>query len=788
MKLRFRLTVFALLLCCIPAILFAKKNPTIKISANKVFPMEIGDSVTITWVTKNVKHLYCKEIGEKELPLSGSVKVGPRTNTNYLFIAKRGRKEKRKELRVIVTYPVFDDVNIPDEISDEETLSINWDILYADFIKFDGFDDEFPANGKIPLKISNDTVIKIIATNRFGYEKEYAKKVKVKYVELFSYPQRVPKNSAANISWSYKNTDSIEFVGYNNGLPPQGELYIPMKEFSKFRVNIYRKDCTYEVKDFSIQVYNSKIKYFNGNKSFFKGDEIIIKWEVEDADSVKLSCSNKPQELKGYFKYKPEGDELITLTTYLSGLQDQRSFLTHIINRKYISGETDYSNLKRNIRLDYEIFATDLSEFPDIVKLYVLVVDSAGNFVHGLAPPIISEKETKKYFLGLVETYYGGRNNPITDFSVEEFVSNEVDPKNISMILDYSGSMLEPIGALEYAAKSFINNKHKEDYLNIIKFDDHIENLNNLTKENDVINNHYFKPQGLKGFGGGTALYAAIGEGVYNLKDTDRAKEIIVFTDGYENSSFFVEGAKAVSALQIAEMAKESGIKINCISFGDEVNKNLLEVLAAYTGGKYFDVHSDKEITGVWSELPYLSANYYIVSFKTQSVDNLNGIKLTYNNNIGQNITTGKDIYTELPDDLIETKRDTTSYWYKYDSLFNNKTPLTLPQAIGFFSFNGSILMEDYVKNVDLLVETMQKDSSLDVVIFGHTDLVDTDTYHLDLSARRCIWVKDFIMSKGIAENRIIIIPLGEKHPVHKIEDKAWQAQENRRIEALLVR
>ncbi len=783
----FRLILpFSIFLLAIALEVSAKK-PQITVKTDKSTTITLGDSIIISWKSKYAKSVFCYEISNNELPLKGSITLAPSQTTSYTFFADKRNQSKRKKIRITVLQPTIVEFRVPNQITDEDKASVSWTVENAEYVRIDGFDENFGLIGRIPLQASKDTVITITAYNKNGFATGESKKVTVNVIEKFDYPYRVPRNSNVNISWEFKHTDSVKFINLSGALPAVGDIYIQVKESSKYRAEIYRSNGTYEVKDFTILVYDSKIKAFTGNKTYFKGEEIILTWLVEDADSVKLSCSTIVQALKGFLKYKPEGDEIITLTAYLNGMEDQRFFKTHMISRKYISGETDYSKVQKNVRLDYEIFSTDLSEYPDLVKLYVLVVDSAGNFVHGLAPPTISANESKKHFIGLVETYTGGQSKKITDFKVEEYVSKETIPRDISMVLDYSGSMLEPINTLEHAAKSFISNKFEHDNLSIVKFDDRIKVVSNLTTDKSALNTRYYR-KGLSGFGGGTALYAAVGEGLYTIKDSEQPKEIIIFTDGYENSSLFVKNAKATSALQIAKYAIDNSVKISCIAFGDNVNRPLLEVLSAYTGGKYFEINSDKQIIGVWTELPYLSANYYVVSFKPSSIENINGVKLTYNNNIGDKITTNKPIFTETPDELDETKTIPNAYWNTYDSLYNNKTPISIPQAIGYFNFNGDILIDDYVDNVELLVDNLLTDTSLDVVIFGHTDLVDTDEYNLQLSSRRCDWAKKYFIEKGISYDRIILIPLGEKHPVWKKEDEDWKAAENRRIEVLLLK
>jgi outer membrane protein OmpA-like peptidoglycan-associated protein len=72
------------------------------------------------------------------------------------------------------------------------------------------------------------------------------------------------------------------------------------------------------------------------------------------------------------------------------------------------------------------------------------------------------------------------------------------------------------------------------------------------------------------------------------------------------------------------------------------------------------------------------------------------------------------------------------------------------------------------------------------VVIEGHTDSVGSDDYNLNLSQRRANSVQQFLLTQGIAANRLSAIGKGENFPVAS-NDSSSGRQMNRRVEVIIA-
>ncbi|MGH8727229.1 MAG: OmpA family protein [Burkholderiales bacterium] len=94
-----------------------------------------------------------------------------------------------------------------------------------------------------------------------------------------------------------------------------------------------------------------------------------------------------------------------------------------------------------------------------------------------------------------------------------------------------------------------------------------------------------------------------------------------------------------------------------------------------------------------------------------------------------------------------------------------------LPQKISFsadalFDFDKAILKPDAKSMLDELASTL-RGAEYDVILaVGHADRIGSESYNKKLSLRRANAVKEYLVSKGIAENRIYVEGKGEAEPV----------------------
>jgi OOP family OmpA-OmpF porin len=111
-----------------------------------------------------------------------------------------------------------------------------------------------------------------------------------------------------------------------------------------------------------------------------------------------------------------------------------------------------------------------------------------------------------------------------------------------------------------------------------------------------------------------------------------------------------------------------------------------------------------------------------------------------------------------------------------------------LPQKISFsadalFDFDKAILKPDAKSMLDELVSTL-RGAEYDVILaVGHADRIGSEQYNQKLSLRRANAVKQYLVSKGIAPDRISVEGKGESEPVTGAECKGLRG--NKLIQCL---
>ena len=102
------------------------------------------------------------------------------------------------------------------------------------------------------------------------------------------------------------------------------------------------------------------------------------------------------------------------------------------------------------------------------------------------------------------------------------------------------------------------------------------------------------------------------------------------------------------------------------------------------------------------------------------------------------------------------------------------------------FDFDKSVIKPEGKARLDDLVSKISGINLEVVIAIGHTDSIGSDAYNQKLSVRRAESVKAYMVSKGIAANRIYTEGKGEKQPVASNKTKDGRAK-NRRVEIEVI-
>ena len=118
------------------------------------------------------------------------------------------------------------------------------------------------------------------------------------------------------------------------------------------------------------------------------------------------------------------------------------------------------------------------------------------------------------------------------------------------------------------------------------------------------------------------------------------------------------------------------------------------------------------------------------------------------------------------------------------DEIFKNKTleQLNAEKPLGdvLFAYVSTDLSDEARGLLQKNVEWMKKWTTTKAMVEGHADSRGTNEYNLALGERRADAVRDYLVSLGLATDRLTIVSKGEEQPFCSEETEAcWQ--QNRR-------
>jgi peptidoglycan-associated lipoprotein len=104
-----------------------------------------------------------------------------------------------------------------------------------------------------------------------------------------------------------------------------------------------------------------------------------------------------------------------------------------------------------------------------------------------------------------------------------------------------------------------------------------------------------------------------------------------------------------------------------------------------------------------------------------------------------------------------------------------------------FFDFDKSDIREDQISALQNNANVLKNNASANVLIEGHCDERGTVEYNLALGDRRAKAARDYLVSLGIAENRMNVISYGKSRPFAEGHNEdAWRL--NRRAQFVAVK
>lgn len=103
-----------------------------------------------------------------------------------------------------------------------------------------------------------------------------------------------------------------------------------------------------------------------------------------------------------------------------------------------------------------------------------------------------------------------------------------------------------------------------------------------------------------------------------------------------------------------------------------------------------------------------------------------------------------------------------------------------------FFDFDKATLRPESYNELDRLVTLLTENPSIKVELSAHTDSKGSDDYNMKLSQKRAESVVNYLVTKGIAADRLIAKGYGETKPIDT-NDTEEGRQNNRRVEFKII-
>ena len=115
-------------------------------------------------------------------------------------------------------------------------------------------------------------------------------------------------------------------------------------------------------------------------------------------------------------------------------------------------------------------------------------------------------------------------------------------------------------------------------------------------------------------------------------------------------------------------------------------------------------------------------------------------------------------------------------------------SPAYFQQAIGdrvLFAVDQSTLSPEAQATLDGQAQWLMSNPDFSAVIEGHADEQGTREYNLALGARRANAVQEYLVSRGVAGNRLRTVSYGKERPIEICSEESCYAKNRRAVTVL---
>ncbi len=224
--------------------------------------------------------------------------------------------------------------------------------------------------------------------------------------------------------------------------------------------------------------------------------------------------------------------------------------------------------------------------------------------------------------------------------------------------------------------------------------------------------------------------------------------------------------AKGATASQIKATRTEAAMKFVVVDKEKGPVKGIVISLAAPDGQKFYT--SETDATGYAEVLVPVGQKYDLVYLSLGRRDISTSVTVTNESNQNIKLTLR---YKSPPIAPKLAEGDTPT------------APRFVLNGVNFDTAKATIRPES-IPRLDSVVEFMAHKKSSRIEISGHTDNVGKPKTNKTLSENRARACRDFLVSKGIAADRITAVGFGDERPIAPNATEEGR-QQNRRIEAM---